>query len=168
MTKDNTAPPINFSDADGRDYEIWLDYQKLQKIRELQKVDLVNLQDIGRAWALLLSYDLKALEVIWLAVSDFSGAVDDSHAKDNFLGAMDGDLLDGARAALKNAIVRFTPAAKRDILVQTLEAVDRTYRVAIEEAQQRVAGAIGPAMETALSQARGNRRRRNGRRLPND
>lgn len=148
-------PPATFSDAEGNEWQPRLDYVKLRKIRTELKLDLGNVEAMGRTWAQLLSDDLAALEVIWIAIDGDASPPDNEAAKDEWLAAMDGELLDAARSALKEAIYRFTPPLKRSILRQGLEAVDETYRRAIAEAERQVGAQIEKSIAKATAAMRG-------------
>jgi hypothetical protein len=133
-----------FRDAAGREWELRLDFARVRRIRDKLRVDLGDIPQIGRTWAELLASDLKALDAIWLAI------VECPLTQDEWLAAMDGERLDEAREALRQALENFTPPLKRDLLIQGLNAVDEAYRRAIEQAESDVRDQTKAALARAL------------------
>lgn len=132
----------SFSDRKGREYFPRLDFVKLRRIREIG-VDLGNVEELGKAWAGLLVDDLKALDVIWLASRR------DDITADDFQSAMDGDTLEAAREALRQAIVNFTPPARRATAEVATQKVMEGYLAAVADAERQVREIVATGLENA-------------------
>jgi hypothetical protein len=143
-----------FTDASGREWRAVLSFIKVRKIRAATKVDLGNVEQLSKGWAQLLYDDDKALDAVWIAIADG----DDLAAgvtKDEWLAAMDGPILEDARRALKEAVENFTPPPKRSILRKGLAAVDKAWRIALGETEQKVDREVEGAIERAMQQTFG-------------
>lgn len=132
-----------FSDLKGREYFPHLDFAKLRKIRDIG-IDLGNVEQFGKSWAIVLSDDLKALEVVWLTVRR------DDCDQDEFLSAMDGDTLEAARLALGEAIANFTSPLKRGTIRESMAAVMKAYQQAIDEAEENIRAVLNEGIDRAL------------------
>lgn len=131
-----------FSDTKGREWFPQLDFAKLRRIREIG-VDFGNAEQIGRTWAELLLDDLKSLDVIYLAASR------DGTTADDFQAAMDGDTLEAAREALRQALVNFIPPARRATVETATKGVMEAYLTACRQTTERVAQIVADGVENA-------------------
>lgn len=131
-----------FSDTKAREWFPHLDFAKLRRIREIG-VDFGNAEQIGRIWAELLLDDLKSLDVIWLAVSR------DGTTADDFQAAMDGDTLEAAREALRQALINFTPPARRATVEAATAGVQQAYLTVCRETTEKVTKIVAAGVENA-------------------
>lgn len=131
-----------FTDIKGREWFPQFDFVKLRQIREIG-VDLGNVELIGQTWAKLLLDDLKSLDVIWLVAGR------DGTTADDFQAAMDGDTLEAAREALRQAIVNFTPPARRATVEAATAGVQQAYLTACLETTEKVTKIIADGVQNA-------------------
>lgn len=145
-----------FNDLKGREYYIHLDFATLRTIRAIG-VDFGNTAELGRVWAEVLMDDLKALEAIWIAVAgtrrgEQCGGVKTEAGMvthDEWLQAMDGGTLEAAREALRQAVVNFTPPAKRAMATAATEGVMKQYRQLCSEATAQITTLVDEAVSHA-------------------
>lgn len=149
----NQLKPAKFSDAKGREFVVRLDFVKLRAIRAQTSIDLGDLAKIGMGWAELRWHDQKALDAVWLAISE-NGKAAEGATQDDWLAAMDGELLEKARDALSEAIENFTPPLKRTILLQGMGAVEKAYKLTLADAAIQIGEKTTEAIEKAVKRAR--------------
>lgn len=161
-TTDNNQQPLaaTYSDALGREHTARLDFVKLRAIRAKAGIDFGNLPQIGKAWAEFLWDDAKALDAIWIAISDDG---ESTCTQDEWLAAMDGVILDEARRAMAEAIENFTPPLLRKILLEGMGAVQKAYVAMIEEAHTKIKSETKAAIDRAVNKVRHGTPRRNAR-----
>lgn len=117
-----------FKDADGREWTITVDIGALRRIRDLTKVDLVEL--IGNNLALALDADpVLLVDVLWAAVKP--QAEQRKISDEEFGCSLRGEALDAALAALLEDLVDFFPERKRAMLRRALAWVKKTQTEAL-------------------------------------
>ena len=126
----------SFADTTGKEYFPRLDYQVLDTIRAKVGLDLANAERIGSVWTDLVRSDAKALQVVWLALGE-----DDAPSAE-WLSAMDGPALESAVTALANAVYLFSRPSRRQLFVDGIEAVNKAYREAVEQAGVQIQAAL--------------------------
>ena len=144
----NELLPAKYTDGESREWQLRLDYVKLAKIRTELKIDLGNVEQMGRTWAEILLGRPQRLDVIWIAMDGARGGrvrVRKTTGSPQWTAAGS-----SRRGALEGAIGNFTPPLKRTILRQGMEGVDKTYRQAIEEARERMSQQMNGAIKKAI------------------
>lgn len=153
-TMDNQPLEATFSDSAGREHTARLDFVNLRAIRKVTGLDLGDLPKIGEAWALVLWDDQKALDAVWLAISEDGNAAG-GVSKDQWLASMNGVLLEDARRALKEAIENFTPPLRRKMLQEGMGAIVKAQAEMIAEVEERIRKVTTPAIARAVRKVRG-------------
>jgi hypothetical protein len=123
----------SFNAADGREWQIELDYGLLRLLRKTPGVDFGVPEKFGEVWADLLLNDDRALKVLWRCVEQ-----DADVSEDEWLSSMDGEALEAGLRALAAAVVNFTPPRRRLMIVETIKQIDAGILKAIEAATTNV------------------------------
>lgn len=144
-----TEAPAKFTDRAGREWTLQLDFACLQRIKDVESVDLGDAARIAETWSTLLYDDLKALAVTWLVIEPAATAK--GVAKLDFLAAMDGGTLEQAIAALGGAVLSFTPPRKRGLAATAINRIQQGMTKAIASAETQLSTALEEAIEGALT-----------------
>lgn len=150
-----------FKDRNGRDWQIRFDFRLLEKIetsikvpveREdgtkiLQPLDIAD--ETGRGMLLACSKGATIVRVCWILCEDQAKAA--KITAEAFGEAMaSGEVIEGAEAALRQALTDFTRPTKRDALSAVLHSQDELLAA---EAELRIAQANDPETKEKLKDA---------------
>ncbi len=141
-----------FTDNAGRAWSVALNVAALKRVRDLAKVDLLDLRD-GRLFERLFGDPVTLCDVLYAACrpeAEKAGVSDEDFGR-----AMAGDALEHAARALVSELVAFFPnpreRAALSRVVQAIEAATDRARTAVEE--RLASGELERAIDRALAPA---------------
>lgn len=108
----------SFIDGRGREWVLRLDVATNTAIRRLLGLDFCNLQQAGMSLAKIEGDNQILFDTVWLIVKPLADAR--SVPIEEFGAGMDGDLLAGAHAALREAVINFLSPPDREAAKATL------------------------------------------------
>lgn len=133
-SQDALPPKPSFVDADGNRHIMNLTFGSANRIREKFDVDLIDISD-GKAFVAMGSNSALLLSVVWELVSNKTNREDPSEIE-AFAEAIDGPTVERMGVAIKEAIILFSPPAKRPavraLFSQADDAIDKTGDAMLE------------------------------------
>jgi hypothetical protein len=123
-------PTPTFEDMQGREWEVAVNFDTLDRIAEETKLSFGNLQKLPEIWAKLLLEDVLAIDVIWLSLV----REDDQLTKKDWLKNMDGKALAKALDAFEAAFCLHVGTAKAKVVTKTLAKIRKGFDQAINKA----------------------------------
>lgn len=145
-TQSNDPAEREFTDLDGTQWALRLDYDNTEVIRDELNVDLGDVQNFAKVWGGLLFDDRLFLRVLWRVVYRQAGETSEK----DWLSKIDGTVLESAHEALLAAIFFFTPPSKQSLVKKATDSVMRIYRHAIGEAELEIEKVTNQATSRAL------------------
>ncbi|MGD9632651.1 MAG: hypothetical protein AB7I57_18315 [Pirellulales bacterium] len=127
-----------FADGEGREWQLELDFDTCDELRQQLKIDFGDVKGFTQTWAEILWDDQLALRLLWFLVRERAEGVEEKAWRKS----MNGERLEAARDALLAAVFFFTPPTKRQMVANATTGVMDFYRAAIREAEVEIEGVV--------------------------
>lgn len=126
-----------FTDNEGRKWQLVIDAPTIVAVREAHDVDLVDISESAKVWDLLAEDDLVLfVDVLWTICAEQcqAGSIDAV----SFAKGLDGDALGDATDALVQAISNFIPPRRRQLLTALMTKKMELMKKGMDLAQTKV------------------------------
>ena len=144
------APP-RFLDAEGKEHVIRLSFGRAKQVKEKFEVDLLDIND-GKAFMQIASSIPLVCSILW-ELSAGKEDIEDEEAMQAFADVIDGPTVERGVKALEEAIISFTPPARRPavraIIVQSHEAVNKMGEAMLDVVQSHP---VSEAMDLVIAE----------------
>jgi hypothetical protein len=124
-----------FTDNAGRTWTVAMNVAALKRVRDLVKVDLLEIVD-GKLLERLVADPVLLCDVVYCLCKPEADA--NSVSDVDFGRAMGGDAIEGATTALLEELVGFFPSPKRRVLAKALEKLRKLERLALGAVEERL------------------------------
>jgi hypothetical protein len=139
-----------FKDTLGREWTIALNVTAVRRVRDLAKVDLLDLTE-GRIFARLADDPVLLADVLYAALkpeADSKGVSDEEFGR-----ALAGDAIEAATGALLEELADFFPSRRRALLAKGLAKVRQLETLLLDRAEARIDAVDGEALAKAMDEA---------------
>lgn len=137
-----------FTDTQGTEWSVSLDFGMLKRIKKQLGVDLLKAMDDANALNALAEDVETLVNTIWLCIAE--QATEHNITDEVFGGRLDGTVIDAATRALLEALVDFFPPSRRPILKKLIEKAEAIETASLQAIEQKI-----DAMQTAVTSTTG-------------